>query len=36
MSREFGVVIDRDSDDMLIGSVHILRGCHTQASSQDP
>jgi predicted RNase H-like HicB family nuclease len=35
MSREFSVVIERDSDGMLIDSVPNLRGCHTQASSQD-
>ena len=35
MKREFNVVIERDSDGMLIASVPSLRGCHTQAASQD-
>jgi len=35
MKREFSVIIERDSDGMLIASVPNLRGCHTQASSQD-
>ncbi len=35
MKREFNVVIERDSDGVLIASVPGLRGCHTQASSQD-
>lgn len=35
MSREFSVVIERDSDGMLIASVPNLRGCHSQAKSLD-
>lgn len=33
--REFSVVIERDSDGWLVGSVPELRGCHTQAKSLD-
>ena len=29
--REFTVVIERDEDGWLVGSVPALRGCHTQA-----
>jgi len=35
MEREFSVVIERDAEGILIASVPNLRGCHTQASSQD-
>ena len=35
MSSEFSVVIERDSDGMLIASVPNLRGCHSQAKSLD-
>jgi predicted RNase H-like HicB family nuclease len=35
MKREFRVLIERDSDGLLIASVPNLRGCHTQASSLD-
>jgi predicted RNase H-like HicB family nuclease len=35
MKREFSVVIERDAEGILIASVPNLRGCHTQASSQD-
>ena len=35
MKREFSVLIERDSDGLLIASVPNLRGCHTQASSLD-
>jgi predicted RNase H-like HicB family nuclease len=35
MKREFSVVIERDSDGILIASAPSLRGCHTQAASQD-
>ncbi|MEK7282050.1 MAG: type II toxin-antitoxin system HicB family antitoxin [Chloroflexota bacterium] len=35
MAREFTVVIERDSDGYLVGSVPALKGCHTQAGSLD-
>ena len=35
MSREFTVVIERDEDGYLVGSVPSLHGCHTQARSMD-
>ena len=35
MSREFTVVIERDEEDYLVGSVPSLKGCHTQAKSMD-
>lgn len=33
--REFDVLIERDADGWLVASVPALRGCHTQAKSQD-
>ena len=33
--REFTVVIERDEDGWLVGSVPALRGCHTQASNME-
>ena len=33
--REFTVIIERDEDGWLVGSVPALRGCHTQASSME-
>jgi len=33
--REFDVLIERDSKGWLVASVPALRGCHTQARSQD-
>ncbi len=33
--REFLVVIERDEDGYLVGSVPSLRGCHTQAKTMD-
>jgi predicted RNase H-like HicB family nuclease len=33
--QEFNVVIERDSDGMLVASVPSLPGCHTQASSRE-
>lgn len=33
--REFDVVIERDSEGWLVATVPALRGCHTQAKSQD-
>jgi predicted RNase H-like HicB family nuclease len=35
MTRKFNVVIERDSEGWLIGSVPALEGCHTQARSLD-
>ena len=33
--REFTVIIERDEDGWMVGSVPALRGCHTQASSME-
>ena len=35
MSREFTVVIERDSEGYFVASVPALPGCHTQAASRD-
>jgi len=35
MSRDFNVVIERDSEGNYVASVPTLRGCHTQAKSLD-
>jgi predicted RNase H-like HicB family nuclease len=35
MSRQFTVVIERDDEGWLVGSVPALPGCHTQARSMD-
>ncbi len=35
MAREFTVVIERDEEGYLVGSVPTLQGCHTQARSMD-
>ncbi len=35
MAREFNVVIEIDSEGHYVGTVPELRGCHTQAKSQD-
>ncbi len=35
MARRFTVVIERDEDGMLVGTVPGLQGCHTQARSLD-
>ena len=35
MTREFTVVIERDEDGYLVGSVPSLKGCHTQARTMD-
>ena len=34
-TREFNVLIERDSEGYFIASVPELRGCHTQAKSLD-
>jgi predicted RNase H-like HicB family nuclease len=33
--REFNVIIEKDEDGYFVASVPALRGCHTQAKSQD-
>ena len=35
MHREFNVIIERDADGYLVATVPELRGCHTQAKTQD-
>ncbi len=35
MSREFSVIIERDSEGYYVASVPALRGCHTQSKSLD-
>lgn len=35
MSREFNVIIERDSEGHYVGSVPVLKGCHVQAKSLD-
>jgi predicted RNase H-like HicB family nuclease len=35
MPKEFDVIIERDSEGWLVATVPALRGCHTQARSQD-
>jgi predicted RNase H-like HicB family nuclease len=35
MSRDFDVVIERDSEGYYVASVPALPGCHTQARSLD-
>ena len=35
MARQFTVVIERDDEGYLVGSVPTLKGCHTQAKSMD-
>ncbi len=35
MTREFNVVIERDSEGYYVASVPELHGCHTQARSLD-
>lgn len=35
MSKEFNVVIERDSEGYFVASVPSLPGCHTQARSLD-
>ena len=35
MERVFTVVIEKDEDGILVGTVPQLRGCHTQAKSLD-
>ena len=33
--RKFTVIIERDEDGYYVATVPTLRGCHTQAKSQD-
>jgi predicted RNase H-like HicB family nuclease len=35
MSKEFNVIIERDSEGYFVASVPTLPGCHTQAKSLD-
>lgn len=35
MTKEFNVIIQRDSDGYFVASVPNLAGCHTQAKSLD-
>jgi predicted RNase H-like HicB family nuclease len=35
MTREFSVIIERDSEGYYVGTVPELQGCHTQARSLD-
>lgn len=35
MAREFMVIIERDEEGYLVGSVPALKGCHSQAKSMD-
>ena len=35
MTREFSVLIERDSEGYYVASVPELQGCHTQAKSLD-
>ena len=35
MAREFTVVIERDDEGWLVGSVPSLHGCHTQGKTMD-
>ena len=35
MTREFSVIIERDTEGYYVGTVPALRGCHTQARSLD-
>jgi predicted RNase H-like HicB family nuclease len=35
MTREFNVVVEKDSDGYFVASVPSLPGCHTQAKSLD-
>ena len=35
MTRDFNIIIERDSEGYYVGSVPSLRGCHTQARSLD-
>ncbi|MCX7066992.1 MAG: type II toxin-antitoxin system HicB family antitoxin [Methylococcales bacterium] len=35
MIKQFDVIIEKDSEGNFVASVPALRGCHTQAKSQD-
>jgi predicted RNase H-like HicB family nuclease len=35
MTRDFDVIVERDSEGYYVASVPALRGCHTQARSLD-
>jgi predicted RNase H-like HicB family nuclease len=36
MSRQFDVVIEKDSEGIFVATLPALPGCHPQASSQNP
>ena len=35
MAKEYTVIIERDQEGYLVGSVPAIKGCHTQARSMD-
>ncbi len=35
MTRAFNVIIEKDKDGYFVATVPSLRGCHTQAKTQD-
>lgn len=35
MTKHYDVIVERDSDGILVGSVPALPGCHTQARTLD-
>ena len=35
MKREFNVIIERDVDGFYVATLPELKGCHTQAKTQD-
>jgi predicted RNase H-like HicB family nuclease len=35
VTKDFNIIIERDSEGYYVGSVPSLRGCHTQARSLD-
>jgi predicted RNase H-like HicB family nuclease len=35
MAREFTVIVERDEDGLLVGSIPALPGCHSQGASID-
>lgn len=35
INQYFNVIVEKDSDGYLVGSVPALKGCHTQAKSYD-
>lgn len=35
MTKQFDVIIEKDSEGYFVASVPVLKGCHTQAKSLD-